>query len=491
MKISIVLHYWIGLVGMHLLLTRGFGLRFLPGVVFLASVFTLSGAVALHLSYGHANFLAALYLPLLMYFFLVAIQTGAIKHAVMGGATLALMVFNGGLHIVPMTAALVGVAAVVSSISRRDWHPLAIASLIGIFGGLFAAPKLVPMLWFVRSPQFMDARFVAHPDLMTLEMLVRSLIDPFQNRGLKFAGQTYAWIEYGNYVGFPFALAAAVCVIWIIADRRLANRWLGLSLAVTTLVLLAVSAGEFASWAPASLVEHIPFFSSFRVPSRYTIVTVLCAVMTVAWMVHVLDLERYVPKVRVALVILCLLGVADLVMRNSFLLGGSLAYQPVEGKLQWLAGSTTLVTDAATDGFQPDSPMFRSLMKGQAIYRCYDVMQLARKADTSHPLIWASGDATILTTRFSPNRVQFGVVGGRERSRVRLNQNFAIGWRSDAGEVEPDPETGQPSVVLSPGQTGTFAFVFLPPGLILGCVLAILGIAAAGYGWRRSIRSRL
>ena len=57
MKINIVLHYWIGLAGMHVLLTRIIGLKFLPGVVFFASAFALSGSLALHLATGHANFL--------------------------------------------------------------------------------------------------------------------------------------------------------------------------------------------------------------------------------------------------------------------------------------------------------------------------------------------------------------------------------------------------------------------------------------------------
>ena len=47
MKINIVLHYWVAFVGMHFLLTRVIGLSFLPGVAYLASVFTLAGGHAL------------------------------------------------------------------------------------------------------------------------------------------------------------------------------------------------------------------------------------------------------------------------------------------------------------------------------------------------------------------------------------------------------------------------------------------------------------
>src|SRR4029079_7538327 len=181
------------------------------------------------------------------------------------GAIFALMVFSGGMHIVPMAAMVVGTLGLVASITRRDWRPLAMASIVGIAGALFAAPRIVPLVAFLTSPQFVDARIVSHPDLMTVEMLTRSLLDPYQHRGLRFERQIYYWIEYGNYVGLPFVLAAVASMSWIVGDRRLVNRWFGLSLTVTTLVMLALTAGEFSAWAPAAIAQHVPFLSNFRV----------------------------------------------------------------------------------------------------------------------------------------------------------------------------------------------------------------------------------
>ena len=69
MKVNIVLHYWIGFVGMHLLLTRVIGLTFLPAVIYLATLVTASGAPAIHLRAGHSVFLPGFYLPLQLLFF--------------------------------------------------------------------------------------------------------------------------------------------------------------------------------------------------------------------------------------------------------------------------------------------------------------------------------------------------------------------------------------------------------------------------------------
>ena len=57
MKVNIVLHYWVGFVGMHLLLTRVIGLTFLPAVIYLATLVTAAGAPAIQLRVGHSGFL--------------------------------------------------------------------------------------------------------------------------------------------------------------------------------------------------------------------------------------------------------------------------------------------------------------------------------------------------------------------------------------------------------------------------------------------------
>jgi len=248
--------------------------------------------------------------------------------------------------------------------------------------------------------------------------------------------------------------------------------------------MLALTAGEFSAWAPASIAAHLPFFSKFSVPSRYTSVAVLSAVMTVAWAARTLDFEALVPRARVAVTVLCLLASADIVMRNSRMLGGAFNDDPVNASFHLLGGPRTLVTDADSKPSRWGSPMLRGLMKGQSFFQCYEAMELDRRADVTHPLIWQDGDAKISRTEFSPNRIAFSVIGGREPSRVRLNQNFADGWKSNAAAVEPDPKTGQPSVVLRRGESGRFAFVFVPPGLFLGCGLALLAIALSAYGWR-------
>src|SRR5436305_7915190 len=86
--INLIAHYWIALVGMHLLVTRAIGLRFLPFVVVTSSIFALSGAAALHVAAGDAGFLSLLYLPLILFFVYRSTETGLARHAI-GAAALA------------------------------------------------------------------------------------------------------------------------------------------------------------------------------------------------------------------------------------------------------------------------------------------------------------------------------------------------------------------------------------------------------------------
>ena len=172
MKLNILAHYFGGFAGMHLLLRRTLDLTFAPAVAFLAATFTLAGGAAFHLIVGHGTFLPYFYLPWLLFFFLVAVETGASRYAIGAGAVIALSVYNGGTHIVFMAAVGLGCFALVLGALRRDWRPLALVAAAGVFGALVAAPKLVPFLRFVTTPGLVDIRyFVPEPDRVTVDML--------------------------------------------------------------------------------------------------------------------------------------------------------------------------------------------------------------------------------------------------------------------------------------------------------------------------------
>ena len=169
-KADILLHYWVGLAGMHLLLTRGIGLQNVPVTIFLSSTFGLSGALAMHLAVGHSVFLPAFYLPALLFFFLRALETLALRHALLGGVVLALMIVNGGVHVLPMALLVLGSIGLTAAVFRRQVAPLLLAVALAAAGAAYAAPKLLPVAAFITSDRLTDRRPYDRYNEMTAEI---------------------------------------------------------------------------------------------------------------------------------------------------------------------------------------------------------------------------------------------------------------------------------------------------------------------------------
>ena len=489
-KIEIVLHYWLGFIGMHLLLTEIIGLTFLPLVVYLASVYTLCGALAMHLQVGHSVFLPAFYFPWLLFFFLRAVKWGAIRDALFGGMFVALTIYNAGLHVMSMMVTTIAALAVVSALSLRSWTPIVLATALSVSGGLYAAPKLLPVTLFVAADQFLDTRGSAvHPDQMTAGMVLRSYLDPYQYGNMVVdSSQRWPWWEYANYIGLPAVLLIVSCVIWVLLkgrDRR--EAWLGWSLALTALLLLAWSAGEFSKLAPASLASHVWFISKFRAPSRFTIAFALIGTTLIGWTAKTLAIET-TREARFFAGLVCALASLQLLTQNRSLFVDVFSVPPLERGFRPLHGPRTLMIDHTSDPYAPTSPMFRNLMNDTASYNCYESFQLTHAADADHPLVFTKGDANIVDVKFTPNHVEFSAVGGREPTTVLLNQNYGPGWRSNLGPVSVDPQSGKPAVVLASGQTGKFSFVFVAPGVLPGLLIMIASAILSSLVWKRRLR---
>ncbi len=256
---------------------------------------------------------------------------------------------------------------------------------------------------------------------------------------------------------------------------------------MTTILLFLMSAGEFASWAPSSLAHYLPLFSSFRIPSRYTIGVVLLGVATAGWVIQAAGgFGAVSPQVKSLVAIVCVLATFDMLARNSAQLRGAFPDDAPVSTFHALKGPRSLETDYPNNPYQPGSPMFRTLMRGRSFFQCYEGLQLVQTADPTHPLVFSAG-AKIFTTDFSPNRVEFTVVNGNEPAAVFLNQNFAEGWTSTAGPVISDPKSGKPMVTLPPGQAGKFAFMFFPPGLIAGIAILLLSVGTSFVVWNRTL----
>lgn len=475
-KLNLLLHYLIGFAGMHVLLTRVFRISFRPALIFLASLFVLAGGIALHLTVGHATFLPYFYLPWLLYSFLAAVETGAIRFCIACAAVFALGIYAGGIHIVFMVGIALGALTVISIPARRDWVPLAALAMTGALALLFAAPKLIPVLFFLRDPRLVDIRLVHPNDIMSLDMLLHAFLDPFQYLRQLFPGQNYGWHEYGNYVGSVGAVTVVAALLAVLSHRPGDRRhWLGTSLAATTVLLGLLTIGEYGPYSPYELLRRLPLVSEFRLPSRYTLVLVLFATATVAWAIRGTD-DR-VPlsgDLRRFTSLLLVVGACYLGYTNRSSLEFAFMLEPVDRDFHFLARPPAPRIDADVDGFSPDAPMMRATLDGRAVLRCNDSLLLRGSVRPELPVVFADG-VTVSRLRFSPNLVEFSAVT-RDGGRVYLNERYMRGWDVTAGKLEIDPGSELAYMALPPGAAGRFAFRFLPAGLWTGGGCFLLGL---------------
>lgn len=491
MKVNIVVHYWVGLAGMHLLLSQSIGVRERSVVAALACISILSGGLAMHLAVGHANFLPVLYLPLQLHFTIRAVRSGAVRDAILAAVPLALMIYNGALHVVPMSVAMIGVLSTCAALALRRVRPIVVGLMIGLLGSAYAAPKLLPVTLFVSSERFVDARTtIEHPDAMSVEMLVRTYVDRYQHRGLRFEHQRSAWYEYGNYIGglAAAAIIGGLLVAWVVPGTR--ERWLGVSLSVAALMLFLLSAGEFSPVAPASLARFVPLFSSFRIPSRYTLAFVLLGTTAAgwAWRASVGGIGSRAAQVFVGAVALA--GVLDVATQSRPQFAGVFSYPPLERTFRPGGGPTTPpIMDTAANAYLPGSPMVQGLVGDRDFWGCYENLQLIRTASPDAAFLSADGAARLTDVRFTPNRVEFSLISGRDTTAVRMNQNAADGWTSSAGPITPAPGSGM-QARTSPGLAGRFVFRFVPPGLYAGAAIALGAVVASLLARRRTVADR-
>jgi hypothetical protein len=101
--------------------------------------------------------------------------------------------------------------------------------------------------------------------------------------------------------------------------------------------------------------------------------------------------------------------------------------------------------------------------------------------------VFTTDDAKILNVSFTPYRVEFAAIVGREPAEIVLNQNYAPGWRSTAGAVVLSQRFGRPPVTLGAGQAGKFSFAFVPPGLLLGLTIFGAGAIVSWFLWDRRV----
>ena len=438
MKVNIVLHYWIGFVGMHLLLTRVIGVTFLPAVIYLATLVPRRARRRSICESATACSCRGLSAAAIV-FFLPRLPDRRVEvHLPLGGD------------------------AGVDGVQRRHPHPADVGRGAGHLFALFAAfgnatggrwrswpcspSRALPTRrrsccrWrqFVSGERFWDTRNpTEHPDRVTLDILRQTYLVPTQHVGARLPLQRHGWHEYGNYIGFGSACAAGGRI-----DRGAARRARGRSL------VWRVAGGDDRDAVPAVarrvqrvcagvLSQHLPLFSSFRIPSRYTIPFLQFAALTVGLgiSIAVIALPAFRDGRASLSAIACLGAAAHLIVINQWQLREGVHGTAVRHVVPLDGGPAQITTDRRASAYAPGSPMLRALMENRAFFHCYESLQAFRAALPDRAC-WRPGPRarSRCDVLAEPCRVRLSAAASRP-TRL-LNYNWAPGWTSTAGPID-------------------------------------------------------
>lgn len=416
-KVFLVLHCAFGFAGMFLACRRLLGSSVTAACTG-ALVFGASGFFAWHGSGGHSAFLPFYFTPWLL---LAWRQASRSLNAALAVAVLmAWTLWEGGVYPFPFFCLLLafdGLAQLLAPDATTSRTGLVRAgALVIALMTLLGAWRLLPIVGtMTRYP-----RPTAGDDALTLSELADMLLA--REHDYRF-GHEYVWAEYGAFIG---VLALSLAAL------GLAVAWRKRSWVLAGAVFFgAMTLGNVSPLHPWALLHHLPFFDSLRVPSRFAVLlTFYLAFAAALGSDRILTLLR--PRAGWATRVLAWL--VPLALTAEMLT----AHAPTLDR--WTNPPLEDLPD--TGGYRVTSMVeyhgFASFpARGVSTRGCYTGMSYAaapglrvgRVAQASA----APGSARVVGR--TANHIALAVDDAGSDGALLLNQTWARGWVSSAGQV--------------------------------------------------------
>jgi hypothetical protein len=389
------------------------------------------------------------------------------------GALFAFLIYDGTTYPLPLTALVLVIEALL-----RGWPPIRLVRIarggviVAASGFTLSAARLLPLL----DQLAMHKRVVGDTDSLAHWNTLGAMWTHHEvNWLLGLPDQQYVWGEYFSYIGFVSALVAIVGMF--IAIRK---EWRTALLAAIVFVLML---GHFHKWAPWHLLrEHVPPFTSMRVPGRFRLLFQLFIALFVALTVE--HVGRRSRALRVGAIALAFIGIGDMigfgfdivttrfhgppvapiVASPRFYYGGDVSPDFADAVRQnrgWL-GCRSYEWPANSDApiWEGDVPQVRAFDDGAV------VSNASRTSSTFTATVEATRDTTII-----------------------LNSGYASGWVSNVGQ------TGINNKMLSvkiPAGHHDLHVRYWPRHMTLGLEITAVGLLGVGawIAWRLVRRRR-
>jgi hypothetical protein len=472
-----------------------------------ATLMAACGFMAEHFGGGHLAFTPFLFLPLILWALRRSLRD--LRYAVLVAALFALAEIEGATYPIPLMLVAVGIECLARLGSAADRRALLrVLPLVGLLFGLLAGVRLVPVLHYLRE----------HPRLMPLDdhLTIGEVFGFWTTRshGRGVPGHPYVWPEYDDYVGIvPVALMLAGVGVALFAgskgDPRRRERRIDLVLLVG---LVWCALGNISGPSLIALLHHLPVYASLRVPSRYlgpaTVAFGLLAVAALAAGRDVLETRGIGPRAlraALALEMLLVAGVAvDVTLTNQTVL---------QQGIDPLLPSRPASADFFQNGGASYSRFATFPVSGFGTRACYVPIEWKTApgiTDGRGPQVRLepANAGTVTQSSWSPNELVFEAQLSAPGLLV-VNQNYETGWRLEGEDVGGTVGAfvvaqnrfwdirARPSELPAKGAIGLLAVKLpagnhhlvlrhRPPGLWLGAMLSLIGVALSIAIVRRS-----
>jgi len=488
LKIEIVLHLFLGMLGMFFL-SKHLGLgkfsSYMPPFVYM-----LSSIYTLHLAEGHVEWLTMAFLPWVFFCFLKSLKQ--IKFFFGGTLFLSLAILGGSVNVSNIIILLFFVFSVFTMLRQRSIIPLKSFACICIGTFLLCSVKLIPMLEFLKeNPRRIESNEVTEASVLASILLSRDQAALYQNtkwtgpeQRIRFRGRDfeYGWHEYGAYVGIvPLILAAA----GILSNSR--QHW---PLLLTGIVSLWLSLGGGAFYNLWGLSHKLPVYKSLHVPSRFILGFIF--ILSIFSGFGLLRLEGKGCKKNLQLLICALVGAVffDLFLVNRPLLKNMFAIKPV--KVERYREFRQRYRDFNIFAGFSRSSMYPGMLSNSGIINGYEVINVEKgnvlsldDPEYRGEVYLAQNKGSVAIDFFSPNKITVKV-SVNDLDTLVLNQNHYKGWRAktDCGEKEIKPFNGLVAVPVNP-EDKKVIFYYLPFSFIIGSLTTSLTIIIGILCWRK------
>ncbi|MEM9115169.1 MAG: hypothetical protein AAGD10_16565 [Myxococcota bacterium] len=420
----------------------------------------LSGTIAQHLGGGHVGWVGFALVPWVLWAFHAGLE-GDRRMVVVGGAFLAWIFFHWGAYQYPYTCVALGVYGLILGLSRRQ-----LPSAVGLGLGMavvslgLVSIRLLPLVAFISEhPRTVhDSDWLSWADLWEIYAV--------RHEARRFGYHGWAWPEYGNYYGVLGLVLVGVGLLLALRRRRFG--WV--PVIICLFLFVAFQMGNW-SYGPWTWLRKLPVFENLRVPSRFTALVSVFAAPLVGLAAQRLAALGPRPKLGAWLAGVVLIAhfvdVAEFNRRQWIQTFGtppprdvpSSDFHNVSGDRRRMYAYPR-VNRGSIDCFE-ESPLPRSrLLQAEAPQEEYPVPEDAGR---------------VRRVDWSPNAITLDVELTRSAT-LAVNQNWAPGWRSDAG-----PTVSHQGLLALPLEAGAHRvrFVYRPPFFWLGVAISILSLVGA------------